>query len=286
MTGWRPLLAAVLAMTVVQVGACGEKGAVPRIERDLPYHDGVSADVHVPAAGGAVPVIVTLHGCCGGKHDLTALANRLATEGAVVFNASWRSDTGANGYPEAYERAACAVRFARAQAPRYGGDPLKVTVVGWSDGALLAAVVANAGQDFSGGCRAASAQSDADAVVTLGGFLGWPVPEGGLIDPLLVNQRTTEFFSGSPEEAAHAWTAGNPYVHLGRRPHVEIRLVVAEQDALLEDNRRFAEAARQAGHPVSLIVTPAGGHQTIVAPRTPEGATAVQEILGAARRRT
>jgi acetyl esterase/lipase len=281
MSGWRPRVGAALAAAALAAGACGSDGDRVEIEQGVPYTDAASLDVHAPRRPRLAPVVVTLHGCCGDKHDLTALAHGLAEQGAVVFNASWRIGADAAGYPQAYERAACAVRFARARARLYGGDPGRVTLVGWSDGALLAAVIGNAGEEFQGPCRAGRGRNP-EAVVSLGGFLGWPLAGGG-IDPAYVNEQTIGFFGGPPEETAPAWRAGNPYAHLGRHPDVEFRLVVAAGDELAPDSHRFAEAARRAAHPVSVRVAEGGGHQTIIAPRTPEGALAVREILLAAR---
>lgn len=282
-TGRRPLLLAAVAVLALPLMGCGERSASTRTELDVPFRADARLDVHVPTRPDRAPVIVTLHGCCGGKHDLTGLAHGLAEQGALVFNASWRDPEGPGTYPAAYERADCAVRFARVQARRYGADPGRVTVLGWSDGAMLAAVLGNASEAFSGPCSAPPAKGGPDAVVSLGGYLGWPLPDDGAVDPLLVNARTTRFFGGRPEERPHAWVAGNPYAHLGQRPEVDIHLVVGADDELVEDNRQFAQAAERAGHPVSLVVTPGGGNQTILATRTPEGATAVHETMRAAR---
>lgn len=282
MTGRRVAAAAMVVLTSVLAG-CGSDDAPARIELDVPYRPDARLDVHVPSQRGA-PVIVTLHGCCGGKHDLTGLAHGLAEEGALVFNASWADPHEPGTYPAAYERAACAVRFARVHAGRYGGDPSRVTVLGWSDGAMVAAVVAMAPGDMpSGPCHAPPGARGADAFVGVGGFLGWRVGGDGAVDPMVVNPRTAAFFGGSPDDRPKAWAAGNPYVHLGERPDIDIHLVVGSQDELVDDNRRFAETASRAGHHVRLVVTPEGGTQTIVAPRTLEGRSAVQVAIGAAR---
>lgn len=51
-----------------------------------------------------------------------------------------------------WQDAACALRFARAKAADYGGDPARVIVVGYSGGGTAGAVMALAGDDFDGDC--------------------------------------------------------------------------------------------------------------------------------------
>ena len=285
MTGCRTVVAVVLAAAAASTGACRTEQPTARIDRSVRYSGAASLDVHVPRGARMAPVIVTLHGCCGDRHDLTALAHALAGEGAVVFNASWREASGPGRYPGSYQRAACAVRFARARARQYGGDPSRVTLVGWSDGGLLAAVVGNGADDHGGECDAPEGAEWPEAVVAIGGFLGWPVGDGGTVDPAYVTDETIRFFGGRPEEVPQAWSRGNAYAQLGRRPGLEFRLVVGADDELADDSRRFAEAAGRAGHPVSVAVAPGAGHQTMIAPRTAEGALAVRETLLAARGR-
>jgi len=278
----------VLAAALTGV-ACGSSpspgaGATVAVTRAIPYTATAELDVYRPEGSTGAPVVVTLHGCCGSREDLAPLARGLAENGAVVFNASWRGTDGEGaGYPGAYQDAACAVRFARATAPAHGGDPGRVTLVGWSDGALAAGVVANAAPDFDDGCLADGAGVLPDSFVALGGFLGWAAAGDGRVDAQFVNERTVRYFGGTPQDEPAAWAAGNPYTHLGRNPGLEIRLVVGREDPLLIDGQCFSRAARAAGHPVSLSVAEGAGHQTVLAPRTSEGALAVREILEAAR---
>ena len=247
------------------------------VVRGIPYTASAELDVYRPEGMSGLPVVVTLHGCCGTRDDLSQLASGLAENGAVVFNASWRgTDGGPGGYPGAYQEAACAVGFARAAAGAHGGDPRRVTLVGWSDGALVAGVVANAGASFDQGCRSRDGQLAGlpDALVALGGFLGWAAAGDGHVDPRYVSERTVGYFGGTPDVVPDAWSAGNPYTHLGRNRDLQVRLVVGRDDPLLLDAECFSAAARTAGHPVTLTVAEGAGHQTIIAPRTPEGALA------------
>lgn len=253
-----------------------------RVTQDVPYTSTAELDVYARPGGRRLPIVVTLHGCCGTRQDLAALALGLAEEGAVVFNASWRNLLEGGGYPGAYEEVACALRFARARGPAFGGNGERVTVVGWSDGALLAGVVANAGDDFAGDCLVEGETSLPDAFVAVGGFLGWPDGDVGRVDPGYVNDGTVRYFGGRPDEVPEAWAAGNPFEHLGKNRRLDVRLVVGTADPLVADNRCFHQAALRSGHRSHLVIVEGAGHQTVIAPRLREGEPAVAEILSAA----
>jgi acetyl esterase len=247
----------------------------------VPYATGRSLDVYRPrSAAGAVPVVVLVHGCCGDRSDLVKLAEATAAAGALVLNADWAGLAADARYPGAYEDVACAVRYARAAAGRYGGDPARVTLVGWSDGALVAAVVALAGEHLDAGrCRAAATSPRPDALVGVGGYYGWRAP----VPARLVGPRTVRFLGGTPATAAQAWRDATPYGWLRStgRP-VRTTLLVGEQDPLRADAAAFAAALRRAGHRVMLVVAPPAGDQSMISPRTAEGRTTVREILAAA----
>jgi acetyl esterase/lipase len=275
-----PAVLALVAAVALASSAPARPGV--RVRRDVAYTPTAALDVYAPAGGRELPVLVLLHGCCGSRADLSQLALATAAGGAVVFNAGWRSMADGGRFPGVYQQAACAVRVARASAGRYGGDPRRVTLLGWSDGAMLATVVANAGDDFDGDCRAPAGSALPDAVVGVGGFLGWPVDRGGVPDRY-VTPRTIRFFGGAPASAPAAWSAGNPFRHLGRNRRAAVTLLVADGDPLLEDNRRFLAALTAAGHRASLTVVPGGDPLTLISPRTDQGRSTVREALRVAR---
>ena len=287
MSGWgggrRRRRLALAALVPLLVAGCGSPPA-PEVTmtRGIAYTSGVELDVHARAGVPRQPVLVLLHGCCGSKDDLTPLAEAIAARGAVVFNANWTGADRGGGWPRSYQEAACAVRFARASAARFGGDPGRVALLGWSDGALLAAVVAVAGNDLGGGCSQHRASALPDVLIGVAGFYGWPVAPGRVVDPYYVNARTIRFFGGAPAEVPGAWAAGNPYTRLGGNRRLEARLVAGDADSLLADSRRFLAALRRAGYRASLRVANEGNHRTVVAPRLPAGRLTVEEAFAAA----
>jgi acetyl esterase/lipase len=274
---------ALAALVPLLVAACGSP-PVPevRMTSGIAYTSGAELDVHARVGVSRQPVLVLLHGCCGSKDDLTPLAEAIAARGAVVFNANWTGVDRGGGWPRSYQEAACAVRFARASAARFGGDPGRIALLGWSDGAMLAAVVAVAGDDLGDRCPQHRVSALPDVLIGVAGFYGWPVAPGRVVDPYYVNARTIRFFGGAPAEVPGAWAAGNPYIRLGGNRRLEVRLVVGDADSLLADSRRFLAALRRVGYRASLRVTKEGDHRTVVVPRTPAGRLTVEEAFAAA----
>jgi acetyl esterase/lipase len=279
--GWPAVMAVALVLALAAPASSARPAAGVRVHREVGYAAAATLDVYAPARGHGLPVLVLLHGCCGSRADLSQLALATARAGAVVFNAGWRSLADGGRFPAVYQQAACAVRVARASAARYGGDRRRVTLVGWSDGAMLAAVVANAGDDFDGDCRAAGVSALPDALVGVGGFYGWPAARGA-VPARYVTPGTVRFFGGTPAAAPAAWSAGNPYHHLGRNRRVAVTLLVAAGDPLADDNRRFLSALAAAGHRAKLTVVPGADPLTLISPRTDQGRTTIAETLQAA----
>lgn|GEM_PF-4995950 len=284
------LLAAVISLlTLGLASACGlarwtetpsPHGTVRTTRQYMP---GYAVDVLTPSVPprAPAPVVVTMHSCCGSRADLAVLAEGLAAAGAVVLNADWVGIR-PGGYPLAYRQASCLVRTARRWAAAYGGDPRRVTLLGWGDGAMIGAVAALDAEDFQGGCPVAAGSPLPDAFVGVSAFLGWPVGLDGRVDAGPFADRAGPFFGGDPQSAAGAWRAGDPYAMLDRRPGFPMSLVTSVYEPLLAGNRRFAAAARARCHPVAVTAAPYDGDPSMIAPRTEEGRTTIRVTLAAA----
>lgn len=118
-------------------------GGVASVE-DLEYYaDGervLETSVFFPAEGdGPWPVVVVYSEFLLGKQS-DGLARRIADRGAVVFAPVWADATppalsGSEYLSGAmWDRAACAVGYAQAQADTFGGDLLRTTVIGQGGG--------------------------------------------------------------------------------------------------------------------------------------------------------
>jgi acetyl esterase/lipase len=243
----------------------------------LTYAGHRQLDVYgVPNRQRGLPVIVMVHACCGDRADLGKLSEAIAAKGAIVMNADWAGIKNDARFPDAYADVACAVRFARARAADFGGNPADVTLLGWSDGAMASAVVAAAADRFDRSqCLYPNESSVPDALIGVAGFYGWTLP----VPPIYVNDRARAFLGGTPDEVPRAWHDATPYGWLKSALPACITFVVGITDPLLDDARRYTAALRDAGHEVLLVVAPSKGDQSMISPRAREGQTTVREAL-------
>lgn len=122
--------------------------AARRVARDLAYGPGPrqAMDVYAPdlAAGETAPVLVFFYGGgwdSGSKTLYGWAAQALAAKGFVVAMPDYRIVPDAL-FPVFIEDAAAATAKAAEIAPRYGGDPRRLGVIGHSAGAHLAMMIA------------------------------------------------------------------------------------------------------------------------------------------------
>ena len=227
-------------------------------------------DVYAPSEPGSWPVVVALHGWPARKESLKALSRAIAAQGTVVFTPNWRGGPpAANAITAGWEDAACAVRFARAMAPDYGGDPSRLVLVGHSAGGAAGATMALAGDDFEGDCVVTEGSALPDAFVGLDGAYN-----------ILEHVPVENLQQASTEE----WAVISPFAYVDRRPirpDLELHLIVGREEPLIGYAEEFQVALEAAGYSTTLTLLPGVGHMEIVDPRV-EGV--LQTIMEAARR--
>jgi acetyl esterase/lipase len=230
-------------------------------------------DVYAPIEPGAWPVVVFAHGLIETKEKYADLGQAIAEQGAVVFTVNWPASPPSvavyeNGvrFRERYETLACAIRFARAMASDYSGDPARVTLAGFSMGGAAGAYSALVGDDldrlweeFSSArdgpppqvdCVVNGVSAHVDAFVGIGGCYNW-------ID--MVQVRYPEL-----------WELNSSYTHLGKNPDLKVRLIYGEEDSdcPFEFGVQFDTALAEAGYDTALI--PFDGRHQIPAQLTVE----------------
>jgi acetyl esterase/lipase len=101
----------------------------------------LKADIYRPSpSAGANPTIITMHGggwVEGTKEDYNLVVLPYLERGFSVVNISYRLGRIALA-PAAVEDARCAVRWVITNAAKYGFDPARLIVMGWSAGGHLA----------------------------------------------------------------------------------------------------------------------------------------------------
>ena len=251
-------------------------GAITIHER-LAFTDLLVLDVLEPAGDAPRPVAVLVHGggwVGGERADMTDLAEYMAAQGFLVYNVPYRTMALGGVFPDPYLDIGCGVAFARSTARQFGGDPGAVTLIGYSAGAHLGAVVALAGDDFAGACTVTNESRQPD------GFIGIAGPyDSDQFSPLLI-----PFFGGSRDDAVEAWSAGNPFSYLDHRVGMPIQLLhgTADNTVPLQFSQDFATALQEAGHDAILRVIRNAGHRDMVDPAA-EASAIVEAVLDMTR---
>jgi acetyl esterase/lipase len=215
-------------------------------------------DVYAPADDdGPYPVVVMAHGRPRTPADMAELAKAVASHGAVVFNIDYRGvrPVVQKGWPEAVEDVACAVRFARATAHKYGGDAKRIVLVGHSFGGYVGTLVSLDGDDFHGDCLTpnGSALPDAWVGVSANCTVGVPPPPAPLWDI---------WYGGTQEEAPKVWAKGDTLNHIGGNPKLVVRMVHERDDPIVSliQPRTLVRELNEAGYDASLTVVDGDDH--------------------------
>lgn len=208
-------------------------------------------DVYRPTEEGPWPVMVMAPGQGANKEVAKDIGQRYAEDGAVAYLITMTDDP---PFLETVEDVACAIRYARATAADYGGDPENVTLVGFSLGASVGAVVGLSGDDHTNGCVETDTSALPDAFVGYEGPYDWAHTDYPL-DLELLQQDDPE-----------TWAAIDPYAHIGENPDLAVRLIhgvdegIAWYEVSHEVSEEFQLALQGAGYDVELILLDGARH--------------------------
>jgi hypothetical protein len=142
--------------TTVAISTIGGVASVDHLEYYSDAERTLEASVFFPAEGHGPWPVVVVYSEFGINAQERDLSRRIADRGAVVFAPVWVYQDGTTQTGSEYltgvmwDRAACAVGYAQAQAEVYGGDPARTTVVGAAGGEHPATWVALGLADASG----------------------------------------------------------------------------------------------------------------------------------------
>ncbi len=240
-------------------GAPGTSALVPA--ENVPTCQ-LQLDVYAPTSGTNWPVAVLIPGGplpLGQRTYLSSFAELIASQGALVFAADYRSgpDYG-GGSPGTFQDVACAVRFARANASAYEGNPKRVALVAHSFGGFPGSVVALSPAEMAltkDSCLATTGSTRPDIFVGIDGIYS--------LDGILPDF-VERFFGGPRVDRPAEWDAGDPSLLLSAAgaPSVPIRLVQGALDMTVrpEASLAFEGALREAGHDVTLTVIDGADH--------------------------
>jgi len=138
-----------------QCAAAGPPGTQPaNVQTDIEYgrvgDNRLLLDACAPDGDGPFPVVIIVHGggWSGGdkQRDITPLMQPLTSAGFTWFSINYRLAP-KNRWPACFEDVQTAIRWVKANAGRYKGDPQRIAILGHSAGGhlvCLAAVLADA----------------------------------------------------------------------------------------------------------------------------------------------
>jgi acetyl esterase len=220
-----------------------------------------------PETASAAPVLVYIHGGGWVAGDLTARSPDLrwfAEQGWLVVSVDYTlSSADRHLWDVTQDQIGCALGWVVVNAPRYGGDPTRLSVSGHSAGGNLAintAYLSAAGQlrsSCGGAVPKVAAVSAVYPVVDPAGFYDNPDPALG----------------GESRGMVGAYTGGSPqqfpdrYVRIASDTHITAAapptlVVLGEADHLVpvDGTYRFVERAEAAGVDVELVTVPYADH--------------------------
>lgn len=179
----------------------------------------------------------------------------IAEQGFVVFNVSWPSAVMENsrGYRQISEVLSCAVRYARATAADYGGDPSQIILVGHSFGARMGSWFALAGGDNLDSMweQYAADHGEPDPQVAC-------VEDGGSanVDAFIGIAGHFPHLESLQEKDEDLWEIVSMFAHLRQRPELRVRLLHGEQDTRqpFENSIRFTDILIQAGYDTKVTL--------------------------------
>ncbi|NVM80110.1 acetyl esterase/lipase [Duganella sp. SG902] len=257
------LLAAGVPLLLVALTACAPLTALNILspgggaERtpDLAYGDGPrrKLDVYRPRDGhGNAPVVVFFYGgnwVAGERADYAFVGRALASRGMVAVIADYRLHPEVS-YPDFLRDAAQAVAWAAREAPRYGGDPKRLFVMGHSAGAYNAAMIALDGRWL------------AEQGLSPAALRGW-IGLAGPYDFLPIENPTTKPVFHFPDTPPSSQPVN--HVAAGAPPAL---LIAPREDKLVDPQRNtghLAGALRARGVPVREQYYDQVRHTTLVA---------------------
>ena len=144
---------------------------------DVEYKPGKWLGVVSPTTDGPWPTVVILHGFDVPRETYYDLAKAVAEKGAVVFVPEWddtlpsAADRRTTTVTRGLDDIADAMRFARLNAPQYGGDSNRVVLVGHSLGGAFAMTTTLVGDRFGTDAVSHDVSALPDACVVLDGVV-------------------------------------------------------------------------------------------------------------------
>jgi acetyl esterase/lipase len=131
-------------LTFLLFASAGPRLAAAELKTDLEYGraggESLRLDASVPDGAGPFPVVMIVHGGGWGsgdkQKDITVLFEPLTRAGYTWFSINYRLAP-TNRWPACFEDVQTAIRWVKAHAAEYKGDPRRLALIGYSAGGQL-----------------------------------------------------------------------------------------------------------------------------------------------------
>ncbi len=266
---------ASLLMVVIVGSACGSVEEIKDVVYDERYGNSTAMDVYLPDnTETGRPGVLWIHGGGWSKfhRDVhTDHAIRLARAGYVSATIDYRL-VPEGVFTDLVQDSFCALAHFRANADRYGMDPDRVAVAGYSAGGHLVSMLGTAFNlpEMQPDCGAGPAAAP-NAVISGAGIHDMrKMPSSSVV---------SNFIGGSKAEVPEKYELMSPVLHVnsGTPPYL---LIHGKADLFvdIEQSEDMREVLKQAGVPVRMLEIRGGGHITNVGSDIGRADTVVSSI--------
>lgn len=198
-----------IAKELLPAGVAEHRQLVYTTLKNTPFGDrDLHVDVFSPKKPGKYPALIMVHGGgwrSGDKALQIPMGQKLAAKGIVTICVEYQLSMEAK-YPAAVYNIKSAVRWARANAEKYGIDPNKIAISGCSAGGQLAMLVGltNGVASKEGDQGNLGFSSDIQAIVDIDGVLDFMAPSS-LNLTRKTNSPDVEWLGGTFNEKPEIW---------------------------------------------------------------------------------
>jgi acetyl esterase/lipase len=240
------------------------------VRKDVVYASPGGRDLHLDLylpdeTTGPLPIVMFIHGggwIFGDKEMSRDAASYLAGEGFAAATIEYRLSN-ERIYPAAVDDSKAAVRWLRANASTFGGDPDRLGVVGTSAGGQLAALLAVTPDisHFAEGDDSPGVSVEVQAVVPVAAPVDMVAQDQ--VDPW-----NLKVFMGSrPHEAPELWRQASPIHFAKQSTSAFLFMHFTEDDVRYVDVETMRERLLSAGLRAEIFTATGRGHGVLTDPR-------------------